>query len=314
MEIYRTLNNLRRIADQVIDIVRFQALEKSLELVVNIALDVPALALVDPIRLNQILVNLLGNAVKFTTNGKVELEIEFKQTSPANGLFSFYVKDTGIGISEEEQKKLFKAFSQADSSATRKFGGTGLGLVISAKLAEAMGSRIEFESSPGKGSTFYFTLETGFKMSEIDEIKNGPIYPAEAPSSDSDNTSVNPLIIVAENDSMSMLLVKTLIKKLVPEARLIETKNGLEAFNAVKKEKPDIIFMDVQMPEMDGLEATRNIRLLEQKAGGHIPVVALSAGVIKEEQDTCIQAGMDDFLAKPIDRQSLQKVLNKYLG
>lgn len=311
MKVSYSINNLREIVDDVINTLKPQTLKKSIKLIVDIAPDVPSFVSVVPGKLNQILLNLLENAVKFTHEGEVKLKISFNQTKANTGLFYFYVQDTGIGISADEQKKLFKAFSQADSSATRKFGGTGLGLAISSKFAEAMGSRIDFVSEPGKGSTFFFTLETEFETTDAEN--NLSVNLSELSEHILIKTRKNPSIMVVEDDSISRLLVKTIIKKIIPEANVIEAKNGKEALSAVKQFKPGIIFMDVQMPEMDGLEATRQIRMLEQEGERRVPVIALSAGVIREEQNTCIQAGMDYFLAKPVVRRELENVMSKYL-
>lgn len=312
MEIKYSFNNIREISDDAVNVVKSQALKKSIKLTVDIAPDVPSFVSIDPGRLKQILVNLLENAVKFTHKGKVELKIFFNQTGISTGLFYFFVKDTGIGISADEQKKLFKAFSQTDSSSTRKFGGTGLGLVISSKFAEAMGSRIDLFSEPGKGSTFFFTLETEFESTAVDDVL--PVYSTELSETSLVKDLRNPSIMVVEDDNINMLLVKTIIKKIIPGANVIEAKNGKEALSAIKLGKPGIVFMDVQMPEMDGLEATRQIRMLEQEGESRVPIIALSAGVVKEEQNTCIQAGMDYFLAKPVNRRELENIMNKYLG
>ena len=316
MKISYTLNNIREVVNDIANTVKYQALKKSIKLVVDIAPDVPSFVSVAPGMLKRILLNLLENAVKFTYEGEVRLKISFNQIRDNTGLFYFYVKDTGIGISADEQKKLFEAFSQVDSSATRKFGGAGLGLAISAKFAEAMGSRIDFISEPDKGSTFFFTLETKFEA--IDAERSLMENSLSDDSLDLSEhilfkTWENPSIMIVEDDSISRLLVKTIIKKIIPEANVIEAKNGKEALTAVKECKPEIIFMDVQMPEMDGLEATRQIRMLEQGSEKRVPVIALSAGVIKEERNTCFQAGMDYFLAKPVIRRDLENVMNKYL-
>jgi signal transduction histidine kinase len=158
MELDIIKSDISKICRDAMGIVRFTASEKSLELIVNIPDDVPGFAYVDPLRLKQILVNLLGNAVKFTSSGEIELKVLFRKIDSRRGIFTYSVRDTGIGIGPGEQEKLFKAFSQADSSTTRKFGGTGLGLVISSMLADKMGSRIELKSEPGKGSVFSSVL------------------------------------------------------------------------------------------------------------------------------------------------------------
>ena len=314
MELDIIKSDVAQICRESLGIIRFQAAEKSLNLILTISDDVPGFACVDPLRLKQILVNLLGNAVKFTPSGEIELKVLFREIDSRRGIFTYSVRDTGIGIGPREQEKLFKAFSQADSSTTRKFGGTGLGLVISSMLADKMGSRIELESEPGRGSVFFFSLESEYDIKGADTRKRKDIAAEESKPEPAVSINLKPLILVAEDEPMSRLLIKTILKQLIPDARVIETVNGLEALAAYKKEKPYFFLLDVHMPEMDGLEVTRNIRNLENDRGGHVPIIALSAGVIKEEQDTCIEAGMDGFLAKPVDRGALKKILSGYLG
>ncbi len=312
MELDIIKSDISQICRDAIGIIRFQASEKSLNLILDIPDDVPGFTYVDPLRLKQILVNLLGNAVKFTSSGEIELKVLFRKIDSGRGIFTYSVRDTGIGIGPGEQEKLFKAFSQADSSTTRKFGGTGLGLVISSMLADKMGSRIELESEPGKGSVFFFTLESEYTNKTIDENKE--TLPEVSKTESAGSIMGNPLILVAEDEPMSRLLIKTIIKQLIPGARVIETINGEEALAAYREKSPDFILMDVQMPEMDGLEVTRNIRSIENGKGGHVPIIALSAGVIKEEQEICFNSGMDNFLAKPVDRGALKIILLRYLG
>jgi len=315
MELDIIKSDISQICRDAVGIVRFTASEKSLKLIINIPDDVPAFAYVDPLRLKQILVNLLGNAVKFTPSGEIELKVLFRKIDSRMGSFTYSVRDTGIGIGPGEQEKLFKAFSQADSSTTRKFGGTGLGLVISSMLADKMGSRIELESEPGRGSVFLFSIESEYDNKITDETDgNEEILPEVIKTDSAVSIKGNPLILVAEDEPMSRLLIKTIIKQLIPGARVIETVNGSEALAAYREMSPDFILMDVQMPEMDGLEVTRNIRTIESGKGGHVPIIALSAGVIKEEQETCFNSGMDDFLAKPVDRGALKEILLRYLG
>ncbi len=312
MELDIIKSDISQICRDAVGIVRFTASEKSLKLIINIPDDVPAFAYVDPLRLKQILVNLLGNAVKFTPSGEIELKVLFRKIDSRMGSFTYSVRDTGIGIGPGDQEKLFKAFSQADSSTTRKFGGTGLGLVISSMLADKMGSRIELESEPGRGSVFLFSIESEYADKTIDENKE--TLPEVSKTESAGSIMGNPLILVAEDEPMSRLLIKTIIKQLIPGARVIETINGEEALAGYREKSPDFILLDVQMPEMDGLEVTRKIRSIEMIKGGHVPIIALSAGVIKEEQETCLEAGMDGFLAKPVDRSALKIMLTRYLG
>lgn len=428
------------------DIIKFHASQKGIELLLNIQSDIPRFVMADSVRLKQILVNLLSNAVKFTESGEVELKVTFVKKDEITGKFHFSVRDTGIGINDEQQKKLFKAFTQADSSTTRKFGGSGLGLTISNMLAEKMGSQIEIISEPGKGSTFFFTIETEYEVGEklepgslvdvkrilviddndnnrmilehtfnnwgiefvgidnglsalkliekskpfdviivdyhmpylngIDTIRmirgqidpspeNHPVILLHSSSDDigiyeeckklgvkfnltkpvksqellhflrnihSQPTAVikdneytplgitaepvnnfSPVILVAEDVFLNMILVTTIIKQMIPGVIILEAKNGIETLEQTITQNPDLILMDVQMPEMSGIEATIKIREYEKENKKHIPIIALTAGAVKGEKEKCLKAGMEDFLTKPIDQVALYKILEKYL-
>jgi signal transduction histidine kinase/response regulator RpfG family c-di-GMP phosphodiesterase len=433
--------------EECTDIVKYSAGKKDLEILLNIDTSTPRFVVTDPIRLKQILANLLGNAVKFTENGEVELKVRYEQLTNNKGKLFFAVRDTGIGISDTSKDKLFKAFSQADSSTTRKFGGTGLGLIISDMIAQKMGSKIQFDSTLGEGTTFYFEIVAETEISEISEtgrplqlrncliiddnsinrmilenmlgrwhivcksvdsglsalrlletsehfdciicdytmpkpggletiqlireqlklttkmpqiillypsndcsdilkkcdelgipfriskpIKKRDLYNCllqnNAPSPDRTTTVFNDdgakhslhqnekkqKILIVEDVKMNMLVITTLLGKILPFAELIEVSNGSEAVRMFKEIRPDLILMDVQMPEMDGLEATRQIRILEQNSYRHVPIIALTAGAFKEEQEKCLIAGMDEFLTKPINPEKTKKILIKYLS
>ncbi len=446
MELDLIKADIIELAELTSDIVKYHASQKNIELLLNIQQDIPRFAVIDPTRLKQILVNLLSNAVKFTESGEVELKVTFSKTDEISGEFNFSVRDTGIGISEIQKHQLFKAFSQADTSTTRKFGGTGLGLTISNMLAEKMGSQIEVISEPGKGSTFYFILKTEFETGEkldlqslttinrllvIDDNDNNrlilehtcqnwgiefvgiesglsaiklletskpfdviivdfqmpdingldtirmirdnlrltpekqPIILLHSSSDDieiyeeckrlgvifnltkpvkstellhylksihnlpdliSRNNSLvfesindtlqqvsTPVILVAEDVIINMILVTTLIKQMIPKAVIYEAKNGREAFEMAISKKPNLIIMDIQMPEMSGIEATMSIRNYEIGKGSRIPIIALTAGALKGEKEKCLEAGMDDFLTKPLDNKRLRRILETYL-
>ncbi len=444
MELELIQSDLIEIAEHTSDIIKFHASEKGLELLLNIQPNIPRFVVVDPIRLKQILVNLIGNAVKFTEVGEVELSLSYSRKDETKGEFKFSVRDTGIGISEIQQKKLFKAFVQADSSTTRRFGGSGLGLTISSILVEKMGGKIELDSEIGKGSNFYFTLELDYEEGEkpdyscltgIDRIlviddndnnrmilehtfnnwgiefvgsDNGlsalkiierskkfdviivdyhmpyingldtirmirdqlnlsseeqpiillhsssddlaifeeckrlgvrfnltkPVKSQELmyylknlqnpPSQDfrekladpvvpSKGIDHSPVILVVEDVELNMMLITTLIRQMIPKVTVLEARNGKEATEVVISGNPDLIFMDVQMPVMSGTEAAEAIRSHETGRGTRIPIVALTAGAIKGEKERCLDAGMDDFLTKPIDRTLLNQMLQKHL-
>ena len=447
LELEEVETNLIELAEQTADIVKYNTAKKNIEFLLNVQIDIPKYVILDQIRIKQILVNLLSNAIKFTEKGEVELSIGFEETDPVNqeGIFTFSIRDTGIGITELQQAKLFKSFTQADSSTTRKFGGTGLGLVISQMLAEKMGSTITLESELNKGSLFSFSIKRMFKRTSsieynglinieriliIDDNKNNRtilehilahwniktesvdnaisaltlldkdpnfdvlIVDYHMPFVDGITTiseikklfaekqhgelpkiilyssaddarlesSINELkidaklikpakiselfyslnkisnhpstetiqgrenkgnektantegikILIAEDVSLNMLLLKTIIKSYYPDSVIIECANGKEAVDLFQKARPDLVFMDVQMPIMDGFEATFQIRNIGKKEGIYVPIIALTAGALHTEREKCLEAGMDHFLTKPIDKEKLLEVMERIL-
>ncbi|MEA4863292.1 MAG: PAS domain S-box protein [Victivallaceae bacterium] len=430
--------------EQSADIVKFTAEKKKLEILLDLDNTMPRFAMVDPIRLNQVLVNLLGNAVKFTEKGEVELKVRYNALDNDRGTFSISVRDTGIGITEAQREKLFKAFSQADTSTTRRFGGTGLGLIISDMVVRKMGGKIQVESVAGEGSTFFFDLTADTERGEargyedishikrcliIDDNANNrlilehmlanwdiacescadgltalriletskpfdiiicdynmpymdgletirlirerlKLVPEKQPmillysSSDDPNvhkkcddlgvrfciakpvkqeqlfacfaaaceptkeesmaepapaTDAAPkdaepelVILVAEDVYVNMMLTKVLLSKLFHNPVILEAENGRVAIQKYRELNPDLILMDVQMPEMDGFDATLEIRELERVSGRHVPIVALTAAAMKEEMEKCYQVGMDDYITKPVDVKKLKTILEKY--
>jgi PAS domain S-box-containing protein len=443
LELEITKTDMIELFGHSVDIIKYAADKKKLEVLLDIDPQMPRFAFVDSVRLKQIFANLLGNAVKFTEKGEIELKVTYKELNNNKGLFSFSVRDTGIGITEEQQKKLFKVFSQADSSTTRKFGGTGLGLVISEMIAHKMGSQIQIKSQQGKGSTFYFEIITDVEYGDmmdktainavnrcliIDDNSNNRVIlehtltnwgihsvscdngldalkiietselfdlvicdyhmpyidgletirmireklnmsPEKLPvillhsSSDDEELhrkceelgvrfmitkpvianelfdylvqlnsrnksieiSVNKdmisldhkktaTILIAEDNDFNMTLVKAMIYNIFPNVQIIEAVNGYEAYLFWKQIQPDLILMDIQMPELNGLEATQQIRILEKESGKHTPIIALTAGALKEEQENCFNAGMDNYLTKPINTDLLAEVINKYMS
>ncbi len=309
MELDIIKTDMHELLRNSVDIIRFPADNKGLMVLLDIDCSMPEFANVDPVRLKQILANLLSNAVKFTEAGEVELKVRFSRLDNGKGKFSFSVRDTGIGISVDHKDKLFKAFSQGDSSINRKFGGTGLGLIISEKLANRMGSRIDLESTPGKGTTFFFDITTdtfkepsGPEIQDCQESVIREILPGQRVS-----------ILVAEDNSINMMMIKSLIGRMLPQATLIEAAKGIEAVEKYVKYSPDIIIMDIQMPEMDGLEAAKAIRGIEKASGRHVPIIALTAGALNTEQEKCMEAGMDCFLTKPVEKDKIRSALISYL-
>jgi len=477
-----------------IDVVRFNAEKKGLELLLNMDDTAPRYAYVDSVRLKQVLANLLSNAVKFTDTGEVELRLVCERLDGGQARLSFSIHDTGIGISASQRDKLFSVFSQADSSTTRKFGGTGLGLTISDMIAVRMGGKIDFISEPGEGTTFFFDVVTAVEDGETEDVgkiagvrkcliiddnassrtiiqhmlgtwgiscelcgsgrealslsaaslnvdlilcdynmpgldgletirqlgeqrgvtpnkqsfillhssmesenlyracsdlgiqfrmtkpvnrrtlfellsgiqasglsseprfdsidsidsidsrqtlnreiaadvseKTPDVNTTEVratgasdttsdPTGDvprttgdvSGTTPTKPRILIAEDVHMNMLLLKAILKSICPAAELFEATNGIKAVEQYSAVDPDLIFMDVQMPELDGLNATVQIRTLEASTEKHVPIVALTAGVMKEEKDQCFDVGMDYFLTKPVEAYKIKEILKLY--
>ncbi|MDD3078987.1 MAG: PAS domain S-box protein [Paludibacter sp.] len=444
MELEIVNTDMAKLLGQCVEVISPAAEKKQLELLLDVPADLPEFAYVDPIRLNQILANLLSNAVKFTAQGEVELKVEYLPVTDKHGKFTFTVRDTGIGITEAQREKLFKAFSQADSSTTRKFGGTGLGLIISDMIARKMGGKIELRSEKDKGTEFFFTIEADTEFSKkefvkfpdefgqiliIDDNKKSGTIISEMLSEMNikseycesaleaimilklnydfniiliDNNifntsgvdvidmicsrlSISPLdkqfvvmhnltedylfyeeckdlgvsyfltkpvsfdqlykvlleiqniadisktekkvlsenkghkdkmfrILIADDDMFNMMLAKAMIGNLLPNVEFTEARSGTDAYNFFRDNEYDLVFMDVQMPEMDGNDATCLIREFEQNRGTHVPIIGLTAGALKEEKEKCLQSGMDEFLTKPIDSNKLKETIINYLN
>ncbi|MCE1156550.1 MAG: ATP-binding protein, partial [Bacteroidales bacterium] len=290
--------------ENCVDIVKYTAEKKLLNVILTIDPAMPRFAVIDPIRLQQILTNLMSNAVKFTKQGEVELKVDCEISDNQQAKLKFSVRDTGIGISDEQKLKLFKAFSQADSSTTRKFGGTGLGLVISDLIAKEMGSKIHFQSQLGKGSVFFFELVT--------TVEEGQQVVYEESASGTTELSLKQLkVLIVEDVEINMMMMRALLNTILPASELIEAENGVQALKAFTEHRPDLVLMDVQMPEMDGIEATRAIRALEVMS--RVPIIALTAGVLREEQEKCIEAGMNEILTKPLNPEKFRNTIRKYL-
>lgn len=285
------------VVDASLSIVRSQATFKNLELLFHVAPDVPPWVLGDPTRLRQIVLNLLSNAIKFTERGHVSASVS--RVSGGNGVtLRFEIVDTGIGISEEKQKSLFQDFSQADISVARRYGGTGLGLAISRRLTQAMGGTIGVTSIPGQGSTFWFTAD--FPLADAPMHESTPAASLPVPAAGKAR------ILVAEDVAINQIIIETMLRDAGHEVTI--AGDGRAAVEAAKAGGFDLILMDVSMPEMDGLEATRAIRSLDERVRG-IPIVALTANVMAQEIERYKAAGMNDHLAKPIERDTLLRVV-----
>ncbi|MEN2413552.1 response regulator [Flavobacterium mesophilum] len=313
LELYIDLYDLQKILGQIFDLIIYESNQKNLLLELNVDPNVPKYIWTDIVRLKQILINLLSNAVKFTNEGSIKLNVSvIDHKFEDQYLIRFSVIDTGIGILEKNQKKIFKAFSQEDSSTTRKFGGTGLGLTISNQLLALMESRLQLKSKIDQGSTFYFDLNLKTSENTVSEklkaLSNGhePEYVL------SYNSNVKKItILIVEDNKVNMLLLKTIVKNLNMNSIIFECENGYEAVKQIENINPDLVFMDIQMPIMNGYEATKAIRVTE--TGKNVPIIAVTAGAEKEEKNKCIAAGMNDYISKPIIRGTVEEALRKWL-
>jgi len=260
---------------------------------------IPRYLIGDPNRLRQILDNLISNSIKFTRSGEVKIEVKKVDCTSEDIELEFRISDTGIGISPENMDKLFKSFSQVDSSITKEFGGTGLGLVICKQLARMMGGRIWAESIEGKGSTFIFTV--GFETVNESEGR------LDAKSGIHKGARTIDILLV-ENDSLNRIVLFRMLEK--KGCNVDTANNGFEALSAFEKKKYDIILMDIQMPVMDGIEAAKRIREKEDK-DKHTPIIALTAFALKGDKERFLAIGMDAYIAKPVDMEELFSVINK---
>lgn len=273
--------------------------ENDIEVTFSIEKDLPVFLKGDPTRLRQILLNLAGNAVKFTPKGSVEISARHQEKDNEHIYILFEVKDTGIGIPKNKQKNLFKPFTQTDISTTRKYGGTGLGLNIVKQLAEMMGGDVGVDSDEGKGSNFWFTAQFEYGQ----EIKDQKVTTTPEQL---DNPKAE--ILVAEDNLVNQKIIEKLLIKMGHSVSIVS--NGAKAVDAVKEDSYDMILMDGSMPEMDGFEATKKIRA----SGNNIPIIAVTAHAMEGDRDDFIQAGMDDYVTKPIDASLLEAAIHRALA
>lgn len=296
--------SLKHILREVLNITSPIAAEKGLALKLDYSEELPEFVIGDPGKVRQIVLNLISNAIKFTSEGEVKIHAQSDEKTGRHSMVRIAVIDTGIGISENVQKKLFQPFTQADSSTRRKHGGTGLGLVISKRLAEMMAGDITIESEPGNGSTFNFTayLETSVQQEEQYFDNSLPFELSEGLSEQK--------VLVAEDNLGNQKLILGMLKRVGLSADT--AANGIEALDLFIKNRYDLILMDCQMPEMDGFETTKEIRAIEQKNGTHTPIIALTALSIDGAKERCFESGMDDYLSKPLEIKPLAATLKKW--
>ncbi|HYL98185.1 MAG TPA: response regulator, partial [Blastocatellia bacterium] len=297
--------DLRDSVEEVMKAFSVRAHAKGLELILDVHQDVPGYVLADPVRLRQVIINLVGNAIKFTDKGEVATVVEAGSREGRRVRLDFSVRDTGIGIPLEKQRAIFEAFAQADGSVTRRFGGTGLGLTISSRLVRMMGGEIGVQSEPGAGSCFHFTIW----CEEAAEVHKTPA------KDDARDVVPRPLdcslhILLAEDNAVNQRVASKILERY--GHTVVVVPDGRDALRALEKEPFDLVLMDVQMPEMDGLQATESIRRKELETGTHIPIIAMTAHAMKGDQEMCLAAGMDAYLSKPIRVQELIEVLQKF--
>ncbi len=295
---------------------------KGLEISLNLGQGIPSALIGDAGRLRQILTNLIGNSIKFTARGEIAVFVETESASADGVCLHFFVRDTGTGVPNEKLSVIFNPFEQADRSTTRKFGGTGLGLAISTRLVELMGGRIWAESEVGKGSTFHFlarfTAISGVTLSAVpDSIR---MVRAGSPAGGWEQTAQHATaagsektlrVLVAEDNAVNRRLATALLAKMGHSSTVAE--NGIAALKALKDGAFDLVLMDIQMPEMDGFEATAAIRAWEKKSGRYTPILAMTAHAMDGDREKCLAADMDGYISKPIGRQQLEVAIEQVM-
>jgi CheY-like chemotaxis protein/nitrogen-specific signal transduction histidine kinase len=295
------------VLENLLSLLGHKAQEKQIKLLVDLEPEVPRMAFLgDPLRLGQILLNLTGNALKFTAHGSITVRVRLLEDSPDGVLLRIEVTDTGIGISPEDQKRLFSAFEQADGSMTRKYGGTGLGLVISKRLVHLMGGEIGVTSAPGQGSTFWFTVRLG---KSTDAVSPAPTFTGKSADERLLDKYAGTRILLAEDEPINQEVSRGLLE----DAGLIVdlAEDGLQALAMAKQNTYALILMDMQMPHMNGVEATLAIRALPAYA--QTPILAMTANAFDEDRQVCLDAGMNDHIAKPVDPQMLYETMLTWL-
>jgi signal transduction histidine kinase/ActR/RegA family two-component response regulator len=339
LEIERLPFSLREVIAEIDVVFRMQAHQRGLALMTNVASDVPDRLIGDSLRIRQIAFNLLGNAIKFTASGEVELRIDCTMMSPDRIELGMTVRDTGIGIPAAKLGTIFAAFSQADTSVTRKYGGTGLGLAICQRLATLLGGAIRVESVEGAGATFRVDLPLDvFAITPVADQTRNPARPdgagrsklVQSPNSSPqsahepqlsgqdiddrfDATRVHAsgaglAVLIVEDNPINQFVAKSMLQHL--GHRVSIAGNGIEALDIARNDQFDLVLMDIQMPEMDGIEATRLIRQLQSKRHSSTPIFALTAHASMQDREECLAAGMDGFLSKPLTAAELSMAID----
>ncbi|MBI2566063.1 MAG: response regulator [Candidatus Schekmanbacteria bacterium] len=310
--------DLRGLLDDFTATMEVRAREKGLLLSCAIDPEVPVWVRGDPGRLRQILANLAGNAIKFTPRGSVAVQVSRESTRGVDAVLRFSVRDTGIGIPRDKIGILFEKFTQVDASTTRRYGGTGLGLAISRELAALMGGNIGVDSAAGEGSEFWFTARLAIATAPVDNRVRAACMPIATGSADGTPGRLLPSpdavrILLAEDSITNQQVALGILKKLGFHAAAVA--DGAEAVAALRSTPYDLVLMDLQMPVLDGLEATRQIRALAAAAGGRrVPIIAMTAHAMRGDRERCLEAGMDDYISKPVNPTALAEALRRWLG
>ncbi|HIJ97405.1 MAG TPA: response regulator [Desulfuromonadales bacterium] len=304
--------DVRATVENTVEMLSIRAARAGLQLTCRIDKDVPPFLRGDPGRLRQVIINLMENALKFTHQGRVTVVVSLVSTDNNFVTVRFEVEDTGIGIPEEKRAAIFDPFTQADGSTTRKYGGTGLGLAICKQLAELMGGAIGIESEVGKGSTFWFTARLE-KPELPPAVENAAQPAAKTRSASAELPKDDVRILLVDDNMINQKVAHSILDKLGYKADTVA--NGLEAVRSLEMIDYDLVLMDCMMPEMDGYEATATIRAVGSKVkNSDVPIIAMTANAMKGDRERCIDAGMDDYLSKPVKRDELSIMLDKWLN
>lgn len=296
--------SIKKTIEEVVKMLKFKSDQKDLHLKYEVSDKLPSFLVGDPLRIKQILINLINNAIKFTDKGGINILCELVSINLKKAKLKFSVTDTGIGISEEAKNRLFESFTQADASTTRKFGGTGLGLAISKSLSEMMNGEIGVESNVGEGSSFWFTIH--LDLASGNYLKN----PRDSETYDLEMKNLK--ILVAEDNTINQRVAIFLIGKLGHTVDI--AANGKEAFEMYKSGNYNIVFMDIQMPIMDGLESTKEIREFEKENNQkEIPIVAMTANTMKGDKENFLNSGMNDYIGKPFKTAELSQLIYRII-
>jgi signal transduction histidine kinase/CheY-like chemotaxis protein len=302
----KTSFSIIHLLDNLKNTFNVKAHSKKLRFSLHVGAEIPDMLTGDPHRLSQIMINLIDNAIKFTEKGSIKVDVMATRKTKSDIELQFSVKDTGIGISADEQDRIFDRFEQAKADTSRKFGGSGLGLAIIRNLLKLQGTDIEVDSSPGKGSNFYFNLKFGISpMEDIDKVSNGKSEGKEASASSAHN------ILLVEDNEMNLKVAQRFLERW--NYNIDTAENGLEALKKCKRYTYDLILMDLHMPEMDGREATKAIRKLDKHIFKKVPIIALTADVMIEDLDKLYDTGMNDYITKPFKADELKAKIDKYL-